>query len=297
MKAERNILIAFFLNLGFSVFEILGGIITGSYAILSDAVHDFCDAISIGLSYLCEKGSKKPPNEQYTFGYVRYSVLGAFITTMMLCVGSFTIIYHAIKRLYTQTQIHYNGMILFAIVGVIVNLIAALLTRKGESINQKAVNLHMLEDVFGWIAILLGAVIMRFTDVSIIDPIISIIYSVWILSKAVVGLKKIIDIFLLKANKNLSTDVIKEELLKINGILDIHHIHSWSIDGINNCISAHFVTNGDNIRIKNEVREHLKELGIQHITIETESEHEICYNKNCGWEPNHERGHCCHFHH
>jgi len=180
MKTERNILIAFILNLAFSIFEFIGGIITGSVAIMSDAVHDIGDATSIGISYLLEKKGEK------------YSLIGAFITTLTLLIGSSITIYNAIRRLFVPTEIHYEGMIVFAIVGVCVNLCAAFVTREGDSLNQKAVNLHMLEDVLGWIVVLVGAVVMRFTDFALLDPIMSIGVSVFILINAI---RNLIEIF------------------------------------------------------------------------------------------------------
>ena len=180
MKTERNILIAFILNLVFSIFEFVGGIITGSVAIMSDAVHDIGDAASIGVSYLLEKKGEK------------YSLIGAFITTLTLLIGSCVTIYNAIGRLIDPTQINYDGMIVFAIVGVCVNLCAAYFTREGDSLNQKAVNLHMLEDVLGWIVVLVGAIVMRFTDFALLDPIMSIGVSAFILINAIRNLKEII---------------------------------------------------------------------------------------------------------
>ena len=140
LKTEKNILIAFILNLLFSIFEFIGGIITGSVAIVSDAVHDLGDAISIGISYFLEKKSKKQPDEKYTFGYARYSVIGGFITTLILLIGSCVMIYNAVGKLIVPVKINYNGMIVFALVGVCVNLCAAFFTREGDSLNQKAVN-------------------------------------------------------------------------------------------------------------------------------------------------------------
>jgi len=180
MKTERNILIAFILNLAFSIFEFVGGIVTGSVAIMSDAVHDIGDAASIGVSYFFEKKGE------------RYSLIGAFITTLTLLIGSSITIYNAIRRLFAPTEIHYEGMIVFAIVGVCVNLCAAFVTREGDSLNQKAVNLHMLEDVLGWIVVLVGAIVMRFTDFSLLDPIMSIGVSAFILINAIRNLKEII---------------------------------------------------------------------------------------------------------
>ena len=180
MKTERNILIAFILNLAFSIFEFVGGIVTGSVAIMSDAVHDIGDAASIGVSYFLEKKGEK------------YSLIGAFITTITLLIGSLVTICNAIGRLIDPAQIHYDGMIMFAIVGVGVNLCAAFVTREGDSLNQKAVNLHMLEDVLGWIVVLIGAIVMRFTDFTLIDPIMSIGVSSFIFINAVRNLKEII---------------------------------------------------------------------------------------------------------
>ena len=180
MKTERNILIAFILNLSFSIFEFVGGVFTGSVAITSDAVHDIGDAASIGISYFLEKRSKKQPDEKYTYGYARYSIIGGFITTLILLIGSAFVIYNAIIRIINPVEINYNGMIVFAVVGVIVNFSAAFFTREGDSLNQKAVNLHMLEDVLGWIVVLVGAVVMRFTDFSLIDPIMSVGVSLFI---------------------------------------------------------------------------------------------------------------------
>ncbi|MBR2499832.1 MAG: cation transporter, partial [Clostridia bacterium] len=144
MKTEKNILIAFILNLLFSVFEFVGGIITGSVAIISDAVHDTGDALSIGISYFLEKKSKKQPDKVYTYGYQRFSVMGSLITTVILLFGSIAVIYNAIVRLFNPVEINYSGMIVFAIIGVLVNFIAAYFTKEGDSLNQKAVNLHMI---------------------------------------------------------------------------------------------------------------------------------------------------------
>ncbi|MBR5246131.1 MAG: cation transporter, partial [Clostridia bacterium] len=174
MRTEKNILIAFILNLSFSIFEIIGGFFTGSVAIVSDAIHDMGDAASIGISYFLEKKSKKQPDETYTYGYARFSVIGSVITTLILLFGSVMVIYNAVMRIFNPVEINYNGMIIFAVVGAVVNFIAAYFTKDGDSLNQKAVNLHMLEDVLGWIVVLIGAIIMRFTDISIIDPIMSI---------------------------------------------------------------------------------------------------------------------------
>ena len=188
MKTEKNILIAFILNLSFSIFEFVGGIFTGSVAILSDAIHDIGDAVSIGISYFLEKKSKKQPDKTYTYGYARFSVMGSVITTLILLFGSCAVIYNAVIRIFNPVEINYNGMIIFAVIGALVNFLAAYFTKDGDSLNQKAVNLHMLEDVLGWLVVLVGAVVMRFTDISIIDPILSICVAIFIFINAIKNL-------------------------------------------------------------------------------------------------------------
>ena len=281
MKTEKNILVAFLLNLMFSVFEFIGGLFINSVAIVSDAIHDMGDAASIGISYFLERKSKKKPDDKYTYGYVRYSVLGSIITTIILIIGSGLVIYNSILRIITPEEINYDGMIIFAVFGFAVNLIAAYFTKEGDSLNQKSVNLHMLEDVLGWVVVLIGAVVMRFTDIKIIDPILSIGVALFILISALKNLKDILNIFLEKTPNNINIDEIKEHLLKIDGVKDIHHIHVRSIDGYNNYATMHAVINGDHFKIKEEIKEELKEHGISHTTIEIEEVNEKCDEENC----------------
>ena len=273
MKTEKNILIAFLLNISFSIFEFIGGLFTNSVAILSDSVHDLGDAISIGISYFMERKSKKHADNKYTYGYVRYSVLGGVITTTILLVGSVLVIIGATKRLFNPVEVNYSGMIIFAVVGVVLNFIAAYVTREGDSINQKSVNLHMLEDVLGWIVVLIGAIIMRFTDISIIDPIMSIGVAIFILFNSLKNLKRVLDLFLEKTPDDIDINELKEHLLEIKGVDDIHHVHIWSIDGFNNYATMHIVSKSKDIaKIKKEIRDELKEHNICHAILETEEE-------------------------
>ena len=297
MKTEKNILVAFLLNLFFSIFEFVGGIFTGSVAIISDAIHDIGDAASIGMSYILEKKSKKQPDNVYTYGYARYSVIGSVITTLILLFGSITVIYNAIGRIIKPNAINYDGMIIFAIVGVIVNFTAAFFTREGDSLNQKAVNLHMLEDVLGWAVVLIGAVIMKFTNFAIIDPIMSIGVAAFIFINAIKNLKEAINLFLEKAPSNIKTEEVKEHVLKIEGVLGVHHIHIWSLDGINNYATMHVVTNAEHHQIKDKIRKELLEHGIGHATLELEGENEHCHEENCHVHFEHNSSHHHHHHH
>lgn len=296
MKTERNILIAFILNLAFSIFELFGGFFTGSVAIISDSVHDIGDAASIGISYFLEKKSKRLPDEQYTYGYSRYSVIGGVITTFILLLGSAAVIINAVRKIINPTEINYDGMIILAVVGIIINYIAAHVTRGGDSINQKAVSLHMLEDVLGWSVILIGAIIMRFTDTVIIDPLMSIGVAIFIMINSAKNLKDVLDIFLEKIPRGISVAEIKKRLCEADGIIDVHHIHIRSIDG--NCISAtmHIVTDDDGHKIKDKVRDELSKLGIIHATLELETSEEHCHENECIKKNNDDSGHHCYHH-
>ncbi len=296
MKTEKNILIAFILNLFFSLFEFFGGMVTGSVAVMSDAVHDVADAASIGVSWFLEKKSRKKPDEVYTYGYARYSVVGGVITTLILLVGSVLVIGNAVSRLIRPTPIHYDGMILFAVVGAAVNFCAAWFTREGDSINQRAVNLHMLEDVLGWIVVLIGAVIMRFTDLAVIDPLMSIGVALFILVNAVRNLKEVLDLFLEKIPRGLSVEQIRQHITRIPGVADVHHIHIWSMDGRTNYATMHIVTDEDPHEVKAAVRKELTEHGIAHATLELETVGEHCHEESCCPTPQ-STGHHHHHHH
>ena len=298
MKTEKNILIAFLLNMSFSIFELIGGFFTNSVAVISDAIHDFGDSISIGISYFLEKKSKKKPDSTYTFGYARYSILGAFITNTILTIGSVLVIINAIKRIITPVEINYDGMIIFAIFGVIINFLAAYFTKEGDSLNQKAVNLHMLEDVLGWVVVLIGAILIKFTEINIIDAIMSIGVAIFILIHALKSFKSIIDLFLEKVPNGIEIEELKEHLQEIENVKDVHHIHVWSMDGFNNYATMHIVTDlKDTKYLKIKIKEELKEHGISHTTIEFEEPGYECTEIECTLEKSHHNGHHHHHHH
>ena len=296
MKTQRNILIAFILNLAFSIFEFVGGIVTGSVAILSDALHDVADAAGIGIAYFMERKSRRQSDAVYTYGYGRYSLLGSVITTLILLLGSAVVIYNAVRRLITPMQIDYNGMIVFAVVGVCVNLCAALFTREGGSLNQRAVNLHMLEDVLGWAVVLLGAIVMRFTDFTILDPLLSMAVAGFILVRAIGNLSASLEPFLEKAPRGMDAEELRRHLVEIEGVLDVHHIHLWSMDGQHHYATMHVVARGESHAIKDAVRTELRRHGIGHTTLELEGENEHCHEVQCRVEVTQTAGHHHHHH-
>lgn len=295
MKTSRNILIAFLLNLGFAIIEFFGGMFTNSVAIMSDAIHDLGDALSIGLSYILEKKSKKDADNLYTYGYSRYSVLGAVITSIILLVGSVFVITRSVMRLITPEPVNYEGMIIFAVFGVIINFLAAYCTKDGDSMNQKSVNLHMLEDVLGWVIVLIGSILMKFTDIVYIDSILSLGVSLFILVNSVKLLLSAIDLFLEKTPNGISVAELKEHLLEIEGIISVHDLHIWSLDGVNHCATLHVVVDDHFKSTKRKVREELHEHGIAHVTIEMETESEPCGEEECHLLKTPE--HCHHHHH
>ena len=295
MKTEKNILIAFLLNLGFSVFEFFGGLFTGSVAILSDAVHDLGDALGIGVSWFLERKSKRQADDTYTYGYARFSVLGSVFTCGILLLGSVAVVVSAVGRLMAPVPIRYDGMILFAVVGVAVNLAAAFVTRNGNSLNQKAVNLHMLEDVLTWMVVLVGAVVMRYTDWAVLDPLVSIAVAVYIFVHAAGHLREAADIFLEKVPHGYSVAAIKAQAKAVDGVSDVHHVHLRSIDGYTHAASLHVVAQSDPAAAKAAVRDALQEMGIAHVTVEVEAVGEVCGQPWCDLVEQHAHG--GHHHH
>ena len=286
----------FVLNFFFSIFELFGGIITGSVAIISDAFHDLGDAVGIAVSYLMERKSKKTTDDVYTYGYARYSVFGSLVTTFILIAGSLVMIYNAAVRLLNPVEINYDRMLIFAVVGVVVNFGAAFFTRDGHSLNEKAVNLHMLEDVLGWTVVLIGAVVMRFTDFWIIDPVMSIAVSLFILVHSIKNLKAGFDVLLEKTPNNVSVSELCEHIKEIGGVIDVHHVHVWTIDGMNSYATLHVVTDADSSAVKSAVKEELREHGICHATVELEGQNERCNEECCKPYQHNVHGHCHHHH-
>lgn len=294
-ESVHRILVAFLLNLGFSIFEFVGGVVTNSVAITSDAVHDLGDAASIGIAYFLERYSRKQPDQKYTYGYVRYSVMGGLITTLILLSGSVLVIAAAVTRIFHPAPVNYNGMILLAIFGVVVNFIAAYYTHDGASLNQKSVNLHMLEDVLGWAVVLVGAVAMHFTDFTVIDPLLSIGVAIFILVNALGNFREVVDLFLEKAPRGVSVEELREHIAKLPGVAGVHHLHVWSMDGYHNYATLHVVCKNPTSAVKSAVREELAEHGIAHVTIELEEVGETCGMEHCKVAAVEAHGH--HHHH
>lgn len=282
----KNLKVAFFLNLGFTIIEVIGGLLTNSVAILSDALHDLGDSLSLGLSWYFQKLSGKGRDKTFSYGYSRFSLIGAVINSAVLLAGSGVIIYEAIPRLFAPEQPDAQGMMLLAVVGIIFNGAAVLKLRKGTSINEEAVSLHLLEDVLGWVAVLVGAIIMNFYNAPIIDPILSLLIAVYILYNVFKNIKKSFRIILQGTPSGVKIDKLLQQIKKKPAVRDIHDYHLWTMDGEYYIFTAHLVVNSDQnledlAEIKQHVRTLLKSFNIEHATIEFETEDETCGLEDC----------------
>ena len=270
-----NIRTAFLLNLAFTIIEVIGGVLTNSTAILSDAVHDFGDCISLGMAWFLGSYSERESNQKYTYGYRRYSLLGALINSVVLVVGSFFILSEAVPRLANPEQFDAQGIVIIAIVGVLINGLAVFRLRDTQSINAQVVTWHLLEDVLGWVAVLIMGVISLFVDLPILDPILSILLTVYVLYNALLNLRKTISLFLQASPKDIDLQSIEMQLQNIAGIKNTHHTHLWSLDGEHNVFTSHLVikeglTVPEVIEIKHKARQIIQNLHLEHATIEIE---------------------------
>lgn len=284
--AVSNLKVAFFLNLGFTILEIVGGILTNSIAILSDALHDFGDSLALGLAWYLERVAAKESDRSYSYGYARFSVLGAFINSIVLIVGAIFILQNAIPRLFDPQTSNATGMIVFSLIGIAVNGAAVFRLQKGTTLNERVVALHLLEDVLGWVAILIGSIVMLFWDVPILDPILSIGIMVYVLVNVFRNLGKSFRIFLQGTPHQLVPTDIEGKVRAVEGVVDVHDLHLWTLDGQYNVATLHVVVAGsvDLIaveQIKGRVRNCLKELSIEHATIEIEDESVDCELGDC----------------
>lgn len=271
--STKNIRVAFFLNFGFMLFEIAGGIYTNSVAILSDALHDLGDSLSLGISWYLDKKSKQKSDSKFSYGYQRFSLLGALINGVVLFTGSIFVLTESIPRLMNPEHADAKGMILISIVGIIINGLAVLRLRKGKTLNEKVVGWHLLEDVLGWVAVFVVSVVLLFWDIPILDPILSIVILGYILLNVGKNMKETFKVFLQGVPSDVQLEELQNEILKIKGVLGVHQIQLWSLDGEKNVFTIHVEVNQtistiEIIRLKKEVRKCLKKVPIMHATIE-----------------------------
>ena len=273
--SSKNIKMVFFLNLSFTIFEIIGGFYVNSVAIISDAIHDLGDSISLGFSWYMQKKSGKKPTKTFTFGYKRLSLLGALVNGVVLLTGSIFVIYAAVDRLISPQESDAKGMLIFAIFGVLVNGYAAWKISSGKTLNERVLSWHLMEDVLGWLAVLIVAIVLNFKNIPYLDPALSILITLYILWNVIKRLKETLYLFLQAQPFDIDLDDIKNEILKISNINNTHHTHIWSLDGEHHVFTTHVVLKentsfNEMFSVKKEIKNVLQKYPFEHITIEIE---------------------------
>ena len=279
--SSNRIGVVFFLNFFFTIIEFVGGYLTNSTAIMADAVHDLGDTLSIGLAWVLNKLSKKNANDNYTYGYHRFSLLGALINGVVLIAGSAWVLSEAIPKLFEPEMPHAQGMFWLAILGVTVNGYAAWKISRGKTMNERILNWHLLEDVLGWVSVLIVSILLLFFDWPILDPLLSIVFTLFILMNVLRNTRKTIKLFLQSTPDEKMLDDIRKRLTSIEHVNAIHYLHLWSLDGERNVLTAHLeidqmISAEQQKQIKQQISEHLAEFSLAHTTIEFELPEEIC---------------------
>ena len=279
-------LTAILLNGSFTIIEIVGGFLTNSVTILSDAVHDLGDTLALTAAWYFERLSRKGRDKTHSYGYRRYTVLGAIINAIVLITGSVFVITEAIRRLNAPEAVHSTGMILLAVLGIAINGLAFSRLRSGHSHNVDVMRLHLLEDVLGWVVALLGAVVIQIWSLFVLDPILSLLVSAWILFQVVKRLRKSMGIILQNTPGNITTQSVDELVRSLPGIRDTHDTHLWTLDGEYHILTLHVVTDKQQsmsglAQLKEDIRKKLALLRITHATIEFEYPEEYCVHETC----------------
>lgn len=279
--SSKNLKTAFFLNVFFTIIELVGGFYVNSIAIISDAVHDLGDSLSLGLAWYLDVKSNKPTSKNFSFGYRRFSLLGALINSLVLISGSIFVVNAAVGRILEPQASDAKGMFFFAILGVAVNGYAAWKTSSGKTLNEKVVTWHLLEDVLGWVAILIASIIMMFTETMYLDPALSLLITIFILWNVIKRLKETLFIFLQGNPADVNKDEIENKIIQIPGVQSLHHTHIWSLDGEHHVFTTHVKLDPINkvedlFLVKNQIKEIVKKYPFEHYTIETETEQEQC---------------------
>ena len=273
MSSKTSIWLAFFLNLSYAIVEFIAGGIFGSSAVLADSVHDLGDAMAIGISALLETISNREEDRQYTLGYKRFSLLGAMLTAVILMIGSVLVILENVTKIVHPQPVNENGILWLGIIAVAINVLASLVVRKGKTKNESILSLHFLEDTLGWLAVILMAIILRYTNWYILDPLLSLVISIFILSKAIPRFWSTLKIFLDAVPEGVETSDLEKDLEALPNVNSVNQLSIWSMDGLENNAVVHICIKDweQMMETKEVVRQCLEERGVQNITIEVDS--------------------------
>ena len=277
-EREKRVRFAAFLNIAFTILEIVGGLWTNSLAILSDALHDFGDSIALLVSWLFERGAKRSPDTKYTFGYQRLSLFSALFSASILISGSIVIFFQSIPRFFNPETVNAFGMVGMAVIGITFNGAGFFLLKRGESLNERVLSWHLLEDVLGWIVILVGGIIIYFWKIFLIDPIMTIVLTTFILYNVAKNLREAVSILLQGVPKHINLEAVRQDIKAIKGVLEIHDIHIWSLEGETDIFTAHVVLDDETLKEQPEqtrqiIKETLLNHHLEHSTIELESQY------------------------
>ena len=273
MSSKTSIWLAFFLNLSYAIVEFIAGGIFGSSAVLADSVHDLGDAIAIGISALLETISNREEDRQYTLGYKRFSLLGAMLTAVILMIGSVLVILENITKIVHPQPINEEGILWLGIIAVAINVLASIVVRKGKTKNESILSLHFLEDTLGWLAVILMAIILRYTDWYILDPLLSLVISIFILSKAIPRFWSALKIFLDAVPEGVDIKQVKNDLEQLDHVVSVNQLNLWTMDGLEKNAIVHVCL--EEIEhmeyCKESIRNLLKDYGFQNVTIEVDA--------------------------
>lgn len=274
MKTKHAVWLAFFLNLSFAIVEFIAGGIFGSSAVLADSVHDFGDAVAIGISAFLESISNRKEDSHYTLGYKRFSLLGAMVTAVILMTGSGMVILENMVKLFHPQPVNEEGLLWLGIIAISVNVLASLVIRKGQTKNESILSLHFLEDTLGWVAVILMAIVLRFTDWYILDPLLSLAISFFILSKAIPRFWSTLRIFLDAVPEGVDIQKIKADLAELDHVASINQLNLWTMDGLEKNAIVHVcLEHVKHMEVcKESIRTLLKESGFQNVTIEVDED-------------------------
>ena len=279
--SSKNIASAFFLNALFVVVEVVGGFLTNSIAILSDAIHDTGDCLSLGIAWGLQKKSKKGRDADYSYGYKRYSLLGSLFLSIFLIGSSAFIFVEAVKRILHPEMVEAQGMVWIALFGILINGAAALKVKRGSSLNERAVYLHIMEDALGWVAVLIASIVMLFVDFPYIDPILSIVIGIWVLYHILGNLREVFRVLLQGTPESVDMKELQERIEGLEGVQSIHDLHVWSLDGESHVMTLHLVpmesaAAAATAEIKHRIQELAHEYDIEHVTIDCHQPDEYC---------------------
>lgn len=266
------------LNLGITLVELVGGIIAGSLALISDSAHNFGDALSLMLSYVAERISRKPKNSKKTFGYKRANIIAAFFNSATLLIIGGLLTLEAIRRFFEPvSSINTNVVLVVGTIGLIANLLSMMILKKWskESLNIRSAYLHMLMDSLSSIAVLIGAIFIKFYGLKFLDSIVTILIALYVIKEAIEIFSGSLSILMESTPVGFNIESISSQLLRNPVIKDIHHVHIWALDERSILFEGHVnlredVKVSETMDIYNEIKSELEKFGINHVTIQFE---------------------------